>query len=169
MCDYSLGGPNRLAVDGEELSVHRFSTGSIGLASCADLAEAVSHVERPIHRKTLWGSIKDFFADPPRENIPAVCVPPGAQLVLKSIPLDLRRIWGVDCFPGDEHYVRFVQISAEENQYRDAVEFPNKRRVLLQELREGMKVLVMSSGGDTEDHVTEGHLGHAMDASCVRL
>ena len=38
MCDYSLGGLlNRLAVDGEELTVHRFSTHSIGLASSADL------------------------------------------------------------------------------------------------------------------------------------
>jgi hypothetical protein len=37
MCDYSLGGlPNRLAVDGEELIVHRFPTHSIGLASAAD-------------------------------------------------------------------------------------------------------------------------------------
>ena len=34
MCDYSLAGiPNRLAVEGEELAVHRFPTGSIGLAS----------------------------------------------------------------------------------------------------------------------------------------
>ena len=34
MCDYSLTGiPNRLAVEGEELVVHRFRTGSLGLAS----------------------------------------------------------------------------------------------------------------------------------------
>ena len=38
MCDYSLCGiPNRLAVEGEELVVHRFSTGSMGMASLADL------------------------------------------------------------------------------------------------------------------------------------
>jgi hypothetical protein len=34
MCDYSLAGvPNRLAVEGEELVVHRFPTGALGLAS----------------------------------------------------------------------------------------------------------------------------------------
>jgi hypothetical protein len=38
MCDYSLCGiPNRLAIEGEELVVHRFRTGSLGLASPADL------------------------------------------------------------------------------------------------------------------------------------
>ena len=31
MCDYSLAGiPNRLAVEGEELMVFRFSTGALG-------------------------------------------------------------------------------------------------------------------------------------------
>jgi hypothetical protein len=34
MCDYSLAGiPNRLAVEGEELVVHRFTMGPLGLAS----------------------------------------------------------------------------------------------------------------------------------------
>ena len=33
MCDYSLAGlPNRLAVEGEQLVVHRFQTGAMGLA-----------------------------------------------------------------------------------------------------------------------------------------
>ena len=37
MCDYSLAGlPSRLAVEGEQLVVHRFPTGTLGLASpCA--------------------------------------------------------------------------------------------------------------------------------------
>jgi hypothetical protein len=31
MCDYSLAGiPNRLAIEGEQLVVHQFSTGSLG-------------------------------------------------------------------------------------------------------------------------------------------
>src|SRR5436305_12509932 len=38
MCDYSLMSlPNRLAVCGEELIVHRFELGAIGLASAADV------------------------------------------------------------------------------------------------------------------------------------
>src|SRR5882724_8972282 len=92
MCDYSLGGlPNRLAVDGEELTVHRFSTGSIGLAACCDVHPA--HVERPLRKKSVWESIRNFFAEVSDEHskAPAVCIPPGAQLILKSVPLDLRR------------------------------------------------------------------------------
>jgi len=41
MCDYSLMAvPNRLAQEGEELVAHRFPTGSLGLASPADLKRA---------------------------------------------------------------------------------------------------------------------------------
>ena len=39
MCEYSLMSfPNRLAHAGEDLIVHRFSSGSMGLASPYDLA-----------------------------------------------------------------------------------------------------------------------------------
>jgi hypothetical protein len=145
MCDYSLGGlPNRLAIDGEELTVHRFNTGSIGLASCCDLHKA--HVERPVRKKTLWESIKNFLAAP---SVPAVCVPPGAQLVLKTVPLDLRQIWAVE----EEQNVRFVQTNADENRYRDALELPNGRTILLQEFREGMRLQVLSIGGEAENHL----------------
>ena len=69
MCDYSLAGiPNRLAVESEELVVHRFSTGSIGLASpCASVS-------------SRWSA---------KQN-PAVCVPPGARLILLDVPKRLQ-------------------------------------------------------------------------------
>jgi hypothetical protein len=64
MCDYSLAGvPNRLAVEGEQLVVQRFSTGALGLASPTT------------HRAWLW-SVKEC----------AVCVPPGARLLLRDTP-----------------------------------------------------------------------------------
>ena len=65
MCDYSLAGiPNRLAVEGEQLVVHRFCTGSLGLASpCSPLLS---------------------------KETPAVCIPPGARLRLRDIPQALR-------------------------------------------------------------------------------
>src|SRR5437773_4990783 len=65
MCDYSLAGvPNRLAVEGEQLVVHRFSTGSVGLASpCSSLSS---------------------------KETPAVCIPPGARLRLRDIPQALQ-------------------------------------------------------------------------------
>jgi hypothetical protein len=63
MCDYSLAGmPNRLAVAGEQLVIHRFSTGAQGLTSPKFPGS--------------WSS---------RET-PAVCIPPGARLRLRNIP-----------------------------------------------------------------------------------
>ena len=41
MCDYSLHGiKNRLANEGEQLFIHRFHTGSKGLASVTDLRKS---------------------------------------------------------------------------------------------------------------------------------
>jgi hypothetical protein len=49
---------------------------------------------------------------------------------------------------GEEESVIFVQTSAEVNTYRDALHFRNGREVLLQNLTEGMRVKVVSLGGD---------------------
>ena len=70
-------------------------------------------------------------------------MPPGAHLLLKNIPVELQRQWRVQ----DDASAFFVQVSATENAYRDAVQFPNGRQVLLQSLREGMLVQVLSLGG----------------------
>ncbi len=139
MCDYSLGGlPNRLAIDGEELIVHRFSTLSIGLASPAGLLETVGKASaKPTLLRRIKNALTQAF-DPP--ETPAVCVPPGACLVLQCIPLDLQRKWNT----GKEETVYFVQTSAEVNTYRDALLFRDGRRVLLQDLREGMRIKVIS-------------------------
>jgi hypothetical protein len=145
MCDYSLGGlPNRLAVDGEELTVHRFSTHSIGLASSADL-EMLKIREARQRDQSLWHRFKSLF-DPASDCPPvrAVCVPPGTRLVLKSIPMDLRCKWSI----GADESVFFMQTSAEVNTYRDALHFRTGRQVLLQDLREGMRVTVVSLSGD---------------------
>jgi len=147
MCDYSLGGlPNRLAVEGEELIVHRFSTGSMGLASPADL-QTFESVEEPLCQKTLWQAVKSFFAFPSNSpSVPAVCVPPGARLAWKTVPGDVQRQWGIK----EEEDVRFVQTSAEVNQYRDALRLHNGRHILLQDLREGTRLRVLSSGGGSD-------------------
>ncbi len=137
MCDYSLAGlPNRLAVEGEQLVVHRFETGAIGLApSCAGL--------------------KQFFF-----RAPAVCIPPGAQLRLRDIPRYLQTELGVE----EVEQVRFVQQSAEAFTYRDAVRFPNGKELLLQKLRCGQRVDVLSlSCGDgveqgVDQHAVRGEL-----------
>lgn len=143
MCDYSLAGmPNRLAVEGEELISHKFSTGSIGLTSPADLAVCAG---TPADRKSLWERVKLFFdATRNEHSLPAVCVPPGASLILKAIPLSFQREWRV----GETECVSFLQTSADANRFRDALRFQNGRTVLLQELREGMRLKVSSLGGD---------------------
>src|SRR5580704_1893115 len=122
MCDYSLCGiPNRLAAEGEELVVHKFSTGSMGLASPADLPVCEARKE-PAPRKTVWQHFKSFF-EPSRQPAvaPAVCIPPGAHLILKDIPCDLQKQYRVN----QEEGVLFTQISADVNSYRDAIRFNN--------------------------------------------
>ena len=116
MCDYSLAGiPNRLAVEGEELVVHRFRTGSLGLAS-------------PCPSGSRWWS-----------GTPAVCIPPGARLMLLDVPKRLQH----DLTVGPNEEVTFVQLSATPYQFRDAVRFTNGREIRLQELSEGMRVRVL--------------------------
>ena len=136
MCDYSLMAlSNRLAQEGEELVVHRFCTGSRGLASPADLNRVAS---RKI--ATLWALMKEFLGPPLAETVCAVCVPPGARLELRGISERLQRDLGVS--PVER--VTFTQISANPNSYRDAVRFANGREVRLQEIPEGVRVKVLN-------------------------
>lgn len=146
MCDYSLCGlPTRLAVEGEELVVHRFRSGSIGLASPSELLPIE---RRQAPRKGFWGRVKSIFEDVSgSQAATAVCVPPGAQLILKNVPEDLRRLWKIE----EEESVFFLQISANVNSYRDALHFRNGREVLLQSLREGIRVHVLSLGDASAD------------------
>ncbi len=127
MCDYSLAGiPNRLAAEGEQLMVYRFPTGALGLTS-----PKTGHW-------LLWS-----------KQTPAVCVPPGARLLLGDIPKSLQRQFDVQA----SEEVTFVQLSAEAYQYRDAVRFSNGCEVLLQCLRCGQHVEVLSlcSGESREE------------------
>lgn len=126
MCDYSLAGiPSRLAVEGERLVVHRFPTGSLGLAC-------------PGPSVSRWWSVK---------QTPAVCVPPGARLRLRDIPEDLQQQFGI----GGTEEVTFLQLSATAYEFRDAVRFSNGREILLQKLQCGQQVDVQSlSSGDLE-------------------
>ncbi len=138
MCDYSLMAvPNRLAQQGEDLVTHRFPTGSLGLASPADLKRVADPPEPA--RRSVWCAVKEFFNPPKAEPVPAVCIPPGARLELQDIPVRLQHEIGV----GAAESVTFTQISAAVNSYRDAVRFTNGREVRLQELREGQRVRVV--------------------------
>jgi hypothetical protein len=139
MCDYSLMSvPNRLAEEGENLVSHRFNTGAMGLACPADLQlKAASEPPRPM---TFWSALKVLFAPPEAESVTAVCIPPGARLLLMDIPERLQDEIGV----GRVEEVAFTQISAETNSYRDAVRFRSGCALLLQRLHEGQRVRVLS-------------------------
>ena len=126
MCDYSLAGlPNRLAVEGDQLVVHRFSTGAMGLAPLC-----------PRLKQLLFPS-----------STPAVCFPPGARLRLRDLPRYLQFRLQV----GTVEEVTFVEQSAEAFSYRDAVRFCNGREILLQHLRCGQRVDVLSLSGAEEE------------------
>ena len=129
MCDYSLAGlRNRLAIEGEELVLYRFPTGSLGLTSPAEL-EA--------HGKEFRGWLHRFD---PREVACAVCIPPGARLLLRDIPDHLQKHLGV----GVVENVVFTQRSAEVGRHRDGFRFPNGQEILLQRLAEGQRATVQS-------------------------
>ncbi len=138
MCDYSLMAvPNRMAKEGEDLVVYRFPTGSLGLASAADIKRLAE--PRQKKRKGLFTSFMDLFSMPRTEAVCAVCIPPGARLRLRDIPQRLQQEVGV----GPQEEVTFTQITAAANAYRDAVRFPHGRVIRLQELREGQRVRVL--------------------------
>jgi hypothetical protein len=120
--------PNRLAVAGEELVTHRFQSGSLGLAAPED---------RP---KGFWAALKRSLNPP---VTPAVCIPPGARLMLQDISPEMQRSKGLR--PCEE--VTFTQITALDNNYRDAVRFCTGEEVRLQELRDGMRVRVLDLCG----------------------
>lgn len=76
----------------------------------------------------------------------AVCIPPGASLLLQNIPKDIRRTNKV----GPIERVKFDQFDYAQNTFRDGVVFRNGKKILLQDLDEGMEVEVLSLQDTTE-------------------
>ncbi len=144
MCDYSLHAiPNRLAREGERLVTHRFPTFSIGLASPAELRRVVCAQRASTGAEGSWWSrLKVWFSQPQFrvEEVPAVCIPPGARLMMRDIPEDIQDEFGV----GPVEEVVFTELTPNAYRYRDGVRFGNGREVLLQHLREGLEVDVLS-------------------------
>ena len=64
--------------------------------------------------------------------------------------MDLQRKMGV----GEVEEVKFVEISAEVNTYRDAVSFKNSCQLLLQALHEGQRVTVLSLTPEEVEEIT---------------
>src|SRR5215475_11863411 len=126
MCDYSLMAlPNRLAVCGEDLVVHRFEMGSMGLASVADVQCAQQPEEQP--PSTFMEKLKNWFFPPVPQQCPAVCIPPGARLLVRDIPDKLQKTLRLDSAVQE---VTFTQIGVAG--YRDAIRFRTGSELLLQ-------------------------------------
>jgi hypothetical protein len=124
MCDYSLAHfPNRLAVEGEQLLVYRFSSGTRGFTSqCPNLEGILSSTQQT-----------------------AVCVAPGSRLLLHDIPEYLQQNLGIRA----AEEVTFIQQTLEAFTHRDAVRFSNGREILLQSLRSGQRVDVLSLSSES--------------------
>jgi hypothetical protein len=136
MCDYSLGGiPNRLANEGDRLVVKAFRTGSIGLASIQD----VEHAQCAAQKKTLWQRLK-ALCTAEMSDVPAICIPPGALLILKDVPTEMQNQFGIR----ESEIVEFTQTNMDANRHRDAFRFPGGEEVLLQRLKPGLRVTVLS-------------------------
>lgn len=139
MCDYSLYTfSNRLACDGEELVANRFSSGCIGFICVSDATGEDG-------RRTLlginWRQLKSWFFPRRHDGPSAVCIPPGTEIRLVSLDPEFRMRLGLD----ETEDATFIQVSAEAFAYRDGLQFRNGKRILLQELREGQRVLVSPS------------------------
>jgi len=136
MCDYSLHAfKNRLAVDGESLTIHKFYSGSKGMAAPAEIKAA-----RPRGLKRLWNLLIPEDRRTTDQKITAVCIPPGARLRLGGIPKRLQTLFEVS----ESEVVPFVQLPLEPFRYRDAVRFSSDFVALLQNFDEGLRVEVIS-------------------------
>lgn len=145
MCDYSLHTvPNRLADQGEELVLHRFTTGTLGFASVIDLER--QEKETPAEPKGFWAALKGFLSPRCCPEIAAVCVPPGARLFIADVPIELRNFLRVS----PSEMTVFTEISHQRYSYRDALVFSNGKRVLLQHLPEGLRAFVLSTSSSEE-------------------
>jgi hypothetical protein len=144
MCDYSLMGfPNRLAVSGEALMVHRFPTGTMGLISSSDGRRRQKLAARP---RGLFERIVHFLSRPQVQTYTAVCIPPGARLFVRDIPEKLQREFGLQ---GDVQPGMFTQTDAGIG-FRDAIRFGNGCDISLQRLHEGQRIWVRSLSSPEE-------------------
>jgi hypothetical protein len=159
MCDYSLYSfPNRLAKDGEQLVVHMFCTGTVGLVAFEPGAEPIAKAEPTGWRHSFKTWLHSLSS---RQDPCAVCVPPGARLVLRGIAPQVQK----ECAVGTDEEVSFTQVGGDAYHYRDAVRFSNGRELLLQRLAVGQRVDVLSIAMPEETPSVVGQAGMS-DASC---
>jgi hypothetical protein len=143
MCDYSLYTvKNRLACESDDLVLHRFDTGSLGFCAAAEL-------QREMDRSALargWSSFMRWLFPRKQCGLTAVCIPPGARLLVSEVPNAVRPFWGA----WELKTVDFTQLSERSYAYRDALRLPHGETILLQRLPEGLRATVMALAPDEE-------------------
>lgn len=144
MCDYSLAGVHtRLAEAGDRLAVHRFPSGSLGMVSL-----------RRRWREILFPSLTV-----------AVCIPPGARLLLEEVPTAIQHQFGVS----ETEEVVFTQRTWEAYVHRDSVRFASGAEVSLQQLRCGQHATVLSLGPEEPVDTPETARHHLETVTSARL
>ena len=132
MCDYSLMEYNsRLATDGDQLEVHRFTSGSLGLVSAPPDSAPLS----------FWKVIKAWWKSALQQAPVVVCIPPGTRLRVYNIPDALQDKFAV----AEQEDATFAQLHADTGTHRDAIRFDQGPVISLQELSVGQRVEVLSS------------------------
>jgi len=145
MCDYSLFAVrNRLAGEGEELVVHRFDTGARGFAAVKDIELQANEKQET---SGWWSTFKNWISSGSSISVPAICIPPGARLLLTDIPCGAQKSLGI----GPSEIAVFTEISNRSYSYRDALILSNGTQVLLQDLPRGTCAVVLSLSSDASE------------------
>ena len=143
MCDYSLYTvKNRLACESDDLVLHRFDTGSLGFCAAAEL-------QQEMNRGALargWSSFLSWVFPQKRCGLTAVCIPPGARLLVTEVPVAVRPFWGAL----EMKTVDFTQLPERSYAYRDALRLSDGETVLLQRLPMGLRATVMAMAPEEE-------------------
>jgi hypothetical protein len=140
MCDYSLYEfPNRLAREGEELVTYRFPLGSLGLVSPSELINAQAKPSGYGFWRAMRGPL-ELSRSSDQHSVCAICVPPGARLMLKDISAQMQKDLGLRPEEGG----KFIETSAEAHRHRDAIQLASGVVIPLQQLCEGQRIVVLS-------------------------
>lgn len=103
------------------------------------------HAQRGEELVTMTTSNDSVGLCSPRDRNVAVCLPPGATLLVENIPVPVRMQLGVS----QTEFGTFDQFDMAENHHRDGVRFPNGKQILIQQLK-GIRVTVLSLDASTE-------------------
>jgi hypothetical protein len=105
----------------------------------------LKNAQRKASVKRIWWTVRSLFecsSYPPADqpSVCAICVPPGARLILKDISPLMQRDLGL----GPEEGGKFIETSIDVLRHRDAIQLTNGRVIPLQLLCEGQRIKVLS-------------------------